>query len=82
MAGRIAIALACLAIFHTPDGFELRVDTRHIAAVRPAAHVKQHLAPGTNSVVYVTTNNFGIVETVDQAQQAIRNCVDGDPPPE
>jgi hypothetical protein len=74
---RYAILL-CLAIFHTPDGGELRVDTRHIAAVRPAANIKSHLASGTRSVVYVTTNNFGIVETVDQAQQAIRNCIDGD----
>jgi hypothetical protein len=71
------MALACMAVFHTPDGGELRIDVRHIAAVRPAASLKTHLAPGTRSVVYVTTNNFGVVETVEQAQWAIHHCIDG-----
>jgi hypothetical protein len=82
MIGRIAAVavahfIACIAIFHTPDGQALSVDTRHITALRTAAHIKEHLAPGTNTVLYVTTKSFGVVETVDQARDAIRNCTDG-----
>jgi hypothetical protein len=75
---RIAsVGVLCLAILHTPDNKELRIDVRHIAAVRPAHSLKQHLAAGTNTIVYVTTNNFGVVETLEQVQDAIHHCVDG-----
>jgi hypothetical protein len=75
---RPAAIIACIAIFHTPDGQALSVDTRHIAALRPAIHVKEHLAPGTNTVLYVSTKTFGITETIDQARSAIHNCTDGE----
>ena len=71
-------ALWCLAILHSPDGQELRIDVRHIAAMRPAHSVKQHLAHGTNTLVYVTTNTFGVIETKEQVQDAIHHCVDGE----
>jgi hypothetical protein len=75
---RFAVIIgACIAIFHTPDGQALSVDIRHIAALRPAINVKEHLAAGTNTVLYVSTKTFGITETIDQARSAIHNCTDG-----
>ena len=32
----------------------------------------------TSSLIYVDGKAWGIVETIEQAQQAIHNCVDGD----
>jgi hypothetical protein len=66
-----------LAIFHTPDGKLLSVQTKHITAVRPVTESsKSHLAPGTNSVIYVGSEKFAITETREEADEAIRDCVD------
>jgi hypothetical protein len=75
MRGKIASLVLCLAIFHTPDGKIISVDTRHIIALRSAENVKQHLAPGTNTVLYVSGQNFAITETPDEAKEAIRDCI-------
>lgn len=78
IAGRVAaIVLACLAIFHTPDGKMLSVDTRHIVALRTVPeNYKGHLAPGTKSILYVSGQNFGIIESEQEAKDAIDNCVE------
>ena len=79
--GRFAGALAlCLAIFHTPDGQLLTVDVHHIGVLRPAErHQSQgHVVAGTNSLVYVDGKAWGIQETIEQAEYAIHNCIDGD----
>jgi hypothetical protein len=77
----IALAgpLLCLAMFHTPDGKEFRLDTRQITAVRPTAtELAKHVAPGTSVIIYAGGRAFGVMETLEQAQTTIRNCVDGE----
>ena len=69
--------IICMAIFHTPDGQLLTVDTRHITALRPAENIKEHLTPGTKTILYVTTKTFGVRENIEEAQDAIHNCIDG-----
>ena len=70
----VAITL-CLAIFHSPDNRELRVETQHIAAVRPADAAQQHLAPGTNAIVYVGSQKFGVIESASEIDQIIKDCL-------
>lgn len=74
----IVLAAACMAILHTPEGHELRIEIQHIEAVRPVEHLRGHVAHETGSVVYLSSKNFGVTETVEQVQNAIRNCVNGD----
>ena len=73
-ADAVAIT-ACLAIFHSPDNRELRVETQHIQAVRPADAAQQHLAPGTNAIVYVGSQKFGVVESASEIDQIIKDCL-------
>ena len=70
----VAVA-ACLAIFHSPDNRELRVETQHVQAVRPADAAQQHLAPGTNAIVYVGSQKFGVVESAAEIDQIIKDCI-------
>ena len=73
-------ALACLAIFHTPDGRELRVETQHISAVRPADSVQQQVAPGTKAIIYVGSQKFGLVETPAEIDMLVKDCItNGEP---
>jgi hypothetical protein len=74
------ILVACLAIFHSPDGRELRIETQHIAIVRPADAIQQNVAPGTKSILYVGGQKLGIVETPDEASVIMRDCItNGEP---
>jgi hypothetical protein len=69
--------LPCLVVFHSPDGKELIFDTRHIAAVRPIeGALRQHLHPNTNAVIYASTQTFGVVETVEAVEQALKECTE------
>lgn len=68
--------LFCLVVFHTPDGKPLTVDTRHIVALKPAHNLKGHVAEGTNTVVYLTAQNFGVTETREQIEHLIHTCSD------
>jgi len=71
----VVAAAACLAIFHSPDNRELRVETQHIQAVRPADAAQQHLAPGTNAIVYVGSQKFGVIESASEIDQIIKDCL-------
>ena len=73
---KLLILLSCLAIFHAPDGKELRIDTAHVTAIRSAEAVKHHLTPGTNTIIYVTGQNFGVTETPEVVEDLIENCKD------
>ena len=74
------IPLSCLIILHTPDNRELRVETQHISAVRPADSVQQQVAPGTRSIVYVLTQKFGVVEPPSDIDVIIKDCItNGEP---
>ena len=81
MGSRIVIAGACcLAIFHSPDGRELRIETQHIAAIRPSDAAQQNLAPGTKAILYVSNQKFGVTESVGDIDQIIKDCItNGEP---
>ena len=71
------ISVLCLVVFHSPDGKELIFDSRHIAAVRPIeGAIRQHLHPNTNAVIYASTQTFGVVETVNEVEQALKECTE------
>ena len=71
----VVAAAACLAIFHSPDNSELRVETQHIQAVRPADAAQQNLAPGTGAIIYVGSQKFGVVESAAEIDQIIKDCI-------
>jgi hypothetical protein len=71
----VVAAAACLAIFHSPDNRELRLETQHIQAVRPADAAQQHLAPGTGAIIYVGSQKFGVVESAAEIDQIIKDCI-------
>jgi hypothetical protein len=74
------IVVACLAIFHSPDGRELRIETQHIAIVRPADAVQQNLAPGTRSILFVGSQKLGVTESPDETTMIMRDCItNGEP---
>ena len=72
--------LLCLVVFHSPDGRELRIETQHIAIVRPADAVQQNVAPGTKSILYVGSQKLGVVESIDEIGTLMRDCItNGEP---
>lgn len=67
--------LLCLVIFHAPDGSQVSVESQHVAAVRPVTDaIKEHLAPGTKSILYVGAHKIGIVEDFDKAEAMLEGC--------
>ena len=71
----LAIGLACLVIFHAPDGSELDVESNAINAVRPANEVfRGHLAEGTNTVIYIPGQTFAVRESLRQVEEKIKQC--------
>ena len=74
------IPLSCLIILHSPDNRELRIETSHIAAVRPSDAAQQSLAPGTKAIVYVGSQKFGVVEAPSEIDAVIKDCMtNGEP---
>ena len=72
--------LLCLAIFHSPDNRELRLETQHIQAVRPSDAAQQSLAPGTKAIIYVGGQKFGVLETPSEIDSIIKDCMtNGEP---
>jgi hypothetical protein len=72
--------LFCLVVLHSPDNRELRIETQHIAVVRPADAAQQSLAPGTKAVLYVGGQKFGVVESPSEIEAIIRDCItNGEP---
>lgn len=66
--------ITCLAIFHSPDGSLISIDTNHIVAVRPAESVKQHIAPGIKTIIYTGGQNFGVAESPEEVGRIIDEC--------
>ena len=67
------LILPCLAVFHTPDGREIKIDT-NVTAVRPVEHLHGHLAKGTGSVIYIGGEQFGVTETLEEVASILKNC--------
>ena len=73
-------SLLCVAIFHSPDNRELRLESAHIAAVRPADAAQAQLAPGTRAIIYIGGQKFGVIETVQEIDSIIKDCLtNGEP---
>ena len=69
------LGLCCLVTFHAPDGSLLTVDTANIALVRTTVGITEHLAKGTNALVYIAGQRaIGITETREEAEDIIRGC--------
>jgi hypothetical protein len=66
----------CLISLHSPDGKVLHIDSNHIVAMRAAEGVKQHLAIGTETIVYMSGQNFGVKETPEQIEELVASCVE------
>ena len=72
--------LLCMAILHSPDNRELRIETAHIAAVRPSDAAQQALAPGTRAVLYVGSQKFGVLESPSEIDAIMKDCMtNGEP---
>ena len=72
-----ASAFACVLVFHSPDGSELLVQSDIVRVIRPiTAPYREHVAPGTGSVLYlgVRQAGFAVTETAAQVLQMIRSC--------
>jgi hypothetical protein len=75
----IVLLVSCFAILHQPDGVEVRIDKDHIVSIRPNVqeHTRRQLHQAVEAVVDTGSQKFGVVETENQVQEAIRNCIDG-----
>jgi hypothetical protein len=72
---RYGAIVLCLVIFHAPDGSSVSVEKQHIAAIRPITEaIKEHLAPGTKSLLYVGAHKIGITETLEEAETMLEGC--------
>lgn len=66
---KIALSfVCCIIVLHSPDGSELRFEARNLTAVRAVPpNYKEHLAPGTKTIIYGTGGNkFGVIETPEE----------------
>jgi hypothetical protein len=70
-------AIACLIVLHTPDGEEIAVDTRQILMLRPTTHIREHLAHGTRTLVYMTAQKVAVTELPHEVEYLIKICEDG-----
>lgn len=68
-----AWSLFCMLMFHSPDGLQLLLESGAISAVRPVEKQSQ-VTPGTNSVVYIGSRPFGVVEDLREVQRRIDGC--------
>ena len=74
---RIVLGLECLLVFHSPDGSELWVESDIIKVIRPVGNAhREHIAPGTHSVLYLAVRpaGFGLTETAAQVLRKIESC--------
>ena len=67
----------CLMVLHSPDGQELLVDADHLIAVRPVGEIAHHFTTSTNSIIYLSSGNFGVIETPEQIDKKVKNCETG-----
>jgi hypothetical protein len=71
-----SLVAACVLALHSPDGsdfFVLRADI--IRVVRPVAGYREHVAPGTGSILYLGgPRGFAVSEAPAQIMQMVRDC--------
>jgi hypothetical protein len=66
----------CLAVFHTPDGYEIKIDTKVTAIRLIHGPVAEHVAKGTHSVIYIGGEKFGVAETPEEVLEIIKDCTE------
>lgn len=71
---RYLFPLVCLIIVHTPDGKELRLAVEHVSAIRPAEGLHEHVAKGTNSIVFSGGKGYGVIETPAEVAKQLDHC--------
>ena len=72
------LPVCCLIILHSPDEREMRIESTHIDILRPADVVQQHVAPGTKTIIYVGGQRFGVVESDEEIDTLIKDCLTTD----
>jgi len=72
------LPICCLIILHSPDEREMRIESTHIDILRPADAVQQHVAPGTKAIIYVGGLRFGVVESDEEIDTLIKDCLTTD----
>jgi hypothetical protein len=75
MQNALIATLACLLVFHSPDGSEILVEKAAIKVIKPIdTKHHDHIAAGTGSIVYtgVRPNGFGIMETTRDVVSMIK----------
>jgi uncharacterized protein YlzI (FlbEa/FlbD family) len=72
----LILATGCFITVHGPNGKDpMRVDASSIFIVRPSTpSIEPHVAPGTNTILYVNGHKFGIHETVEEVEEMIERC--------
>jgi len=80
MRRHIAMLSVCVAVLHSADGNEIRVDVHQIAVQRAAVseHARRQLHHAVHSVITAGGEKFGVIETLDQIHQAMEHCLDGE----
>lgn len=70
------ILLSCLIMLHSPDGTGLLIGTNEIVVREIDPKHQDHVAKGTNSVVYTNTkqNGMGVKETLKEVTGLIDKC--------
>ena len=71
------LPLLCLIVLHTPDGEEIAIDTRQILMLRPTTHIKEHFAPGSRTLVYVSGQKVTVRENPHEVEYLTKICEDG-----
>jgi hypothetical protein len=74
---RFIVPLCCLIILHTPDGEEIAVDTRQILMLRPTIGIREHLAPGSKTLIYVSGQKIAVKEMPHEVEYLTKICEDG-----
>ena len=58
--------MLCWLLLHSPDRLDFWVSSAAVTGLRPAAHHQDHIAAGTQAIVYVAGHGFGVRETEDE----------------
>ena len=67
----------CLIVLHTPDGEEIAIDTRQILMLRPTHHIREHFAPGSRTLLYMSGQKVVVTEAPHEVEYLTKICEDG-----
>jgi hypothetical protein len=75
------LAVLCLILFHSSDGSVVWIKSSAITVVKPIpAHQQDHLARGTQAVIYTMTGKtFAVREADEDVVGAVDACDKGQP---